>query len=215
MLSGSTFHSRDLPCRGSSSVPHACVAVVRTNVCNCPQLFNQQIAVCTRTAKRSHCVDVVQKGENVLPWHQMSFHVRQRIVNCKATRAMVVYMCFTGVRTKREFMIEPGIFRVLILERLRVPFSVASRCKCGVALDCRGRDRAACPHSRRIHTRTLERKSLQGSRNDCSMQRKAGRHARRDIPFGFHCFMELSWPQISLCCVSCLLRHWPARELLE
>ena len=58
-----------------------------------------------------------------------------------------------GCPTRPEFKIEPGLFRVLILE-LRVPLPVTeARCECGVVLDCRGRHRAACPHSGRLRTR--------------------------------------------------------------
>ena len=59
-----------------------------------------------------------------------------------------------GCPTRPEFKIEPGLFRVLILERLPLPVTEA-RCECGVVLDCRGRHRAACPHSGRLRTRAL------------------------------------------------------------
>ena len=67
-----------------SSVPYTCLAGVQTNACNCPQLLWQQIVDCTRTAGRSYCVHIVQKGEDALPWPQTNLTVRQRIVDCKA-----------------------------------------------------------------------------------------------------------------------------------
>ena len=77
MPSGFPLHSRDRPCRGG--VPNTCLAGVQTNTCNCPQLLCQQIVDCTRTAGRSHCVHIVQKGENVLSWPQttLSWIARQ------------------------------------------------------------------------------------------------------------------------------------------
>ena len=61
-----------------------------------------------------------------------------------------------GCPTRPEFKIEPGMFRVLILERLRVPLPVTEAwCECGAPLDCQGHHRAACPHSGRLRTRAL------------------------------------------------------------
>ena len=63
---------------------------------------------------------------------------------------------FCGCPTQPEFRINPDLFRVLILERLRVPFPVTeARCECGAVFDCKGRHRAACPHSGRLRTRAL------------------------------------------------------------
>ena len=61
-----------------------------------------------------------------------------------------------GCPTRPEFKIDPVLFRVLVLERLRVPLPVTeARCECGAALDSKGRHRAACPHSGRLRTRAL------------------------------------------------------------
>ena len=61
-----------------------------------------------------------------------------------------------GCPTRPEFKIDPLLFRVLVLERLRVPLLVTeARCECGAALDFKGRHRAACPHSGRLRTRAL------------------------------------------------------------
>ena len=63
---------------------------------------------------------------------------------------------FCGCPTQPEFRINPDLFRVLILERLRVPLPVTeARCECGAVLDCKGRHRAACPHSGRLRTRAF------------------------------------------------------------
>ena len=61
-----------------------------------------------------------------------------------------------GCPTRPEYKIDPVLFRVLVLERLRVPLPVTeARCECGAALDSKGRHRAACTHSGRLRTRAL------------------------------------------------------------
>ena len=68
--------------------------------------------------------------------------------------------------SKPEFRIEAGLFRTLILERLRLPLQVTEKvCECGILLDSTGRHRAACNRSGRLKTRA-------------------------QAP---HCFLELSW----------------------
>ena len=61
-----------------------------------------------------------------------------------------------GCFSKPEFRIEAGLFRTIILERVRLPLQVTEvRCECGVPLDSRGRHRAACSRSGRLKTRAL------------------------------------------------------------
>ena len=61
-----------------------------------------------------------------------------------------------GCPSKPEFRIEGGLFRTLILERLRLPLQVAEAvCECGADLDRKGRHRAACTRSGRLKTRAL------------------------------------------------------------
>ena len=61
-----------------------------------------------------------------------------------------------GCPSKPEFRIEGGLFRTLILERLRLPLQVAEAvCECGTDLDREGRHRAACTRSGRLKTRAL------------------------------------------------------------
>ena len=97
-------------------------------------------------------------------------------------QAVAVPMCFKGVPPDPSSRTWP-LPRVK-KKKLRVPLPVTeARCECGV-LDCRGRHRAGCPHSGRLCTGALApertpRKSLPGSRRNCSMQRKVGRHEHR------------------------------------
>ena len=64
----------------------------------------------------------------------------------------VLHVCPTSA----EFVVEPELFRTLILERLRLPLAVADVvCECGAPLDSRGRHRAACAHSARLRTRAV------------------------------------------------------------
>ena len=61
-----------------------------------------------------------------------------------------------GCPTGPEFQVEPGNFRTLALERLRLPLCVTSAvCECGASLDLLGRHRAACPRSGRLRTRAV------------------------------------------------------------
>ena len=61
-----------------------------------------------------------------------------------------------GAPTGPEFRVEPQLFRILVLERLRVPLDVTeSKCECGCFLDTTGRHRAACPRSGRLRTRAV------------------------------------------------------------
>ena len=58
--------------------------------------------------------------------------------------------------SKPEFCIEAGLFRTLVLERLRLPLQVSEAlCECGIVLDRQGRHRAACPRSGRLKTRAM------------------------------------------------------------
>ena len=53
---------------------------------------------------------------------------------------------FHGSPTQVEFQLQPGIFRTLLLERLRLPLHITeARCECGARFDRVGRHRAACP----------------------------------------------------------------------
>ena len=55
-----------------------------------------------------------------------------------------------------EYRIEAGLFRTLILERLRLPLQVTEKvCECGTMLDSTGRHRAACNRSGRLKKRAL------------------------------------------------------------
>ena len=83
--------------------------------------------------------------------------------------------------SKPEFRIEAGLFRTLILERLRLPLQVTEKvCECGIALDSTGRHRAACNRSGRLKTRALAREDLgQGlprTRSNSTLQCDALRH---------------------------------------
>ena len=61
-----------------------------------------------------------------------------------------------GCPTSAEFVVEPELFRTLVLERSRLPLAVADVvCECGAPLDSRGRHRAACPQSGRLRTRAV------------------------------------------------------------
>ena len=61
-----------------------------------------------------------------------------------------------GCPSKPEFRIEGGLFRTLILERLRLPLQVAEAvCECGADLAREGRHRAACTRSGKLKTRAL------------------------------------------------------------
>ena len=61
-----------------------------------------------------------------------------------------------GCPSKPEFRIEGGLFRTLILERLRLPLQVAEAvCECGADLDREGRHRAVCTRSGRLKTGAL------------------------------------------------------------
>ena len=58
--------------------------------------------------------------------------------------------------SKQEFRIETGLFRTLILERLRLLVRVTENvCECWIALDSTGRHRAACSRSLRLKTVVL------------------------------------------------------------
>ena len=75
-----------------------------------------------------------------------------RALLTRPTSALLLHGC----PTRPEFKIDPVLFAVLVLERLRVPLQVTeARCECGAALDSKGRHRAACPHSGRLRTRAL------------------------------------------------------------
>ena len=56
--------------------------------------------------------------------------------------------------SKQEYRIEAGLFRTLILERLRLPLQVTEKV-CGTMLDSTGRHRAACNRSGRQKKRAL------------------------------------------------------------
>ena len=58
--------------------------------------------------------------------------------------------------SKPEFCIEAGLFRTLVLERLRLPLQVSEAlCECGIVLDRQGQQRAACARSGRLKTRAM------------------------------------------------------------
>ena len=55
---------------------------------------------------------------------------------------------FTAIPTDRLLRIEPSIFRVLLLRRLRLPLPLTAHvCRCRLSLDRLGHHRAACPHA--------------------------------------------------------------------
>ena len=61
-----------------------------------------------------------------------------------------------GCPTSCEFQLQPDTFRVLTLERLRLPIHVTeARCSCGAPLDLLGRHRGACPRSGRLKSRAV------------------------------------------------------------
>ena len=64
-------------------------------------------------------------------------------------------VALTGAPTAPEYTIDPLYFRVLLLERLRLPLPLTeSQCEgCGATLDVRGRHRAACPRTGRLKSR--------------------------------------------------------------
>ena len=63
--------------------------------------------------------------------------------------AAVVRMCFASVPPKPSFRIDPDLFRMLFLARLRVLLPVtAARCESGAALDCKERHRGRTPARR-------------------------------------------------------------------
>ena len=58
--------------------------------------------------------------------------------------------------SKQEYRIEAGLFRTLILERLRLLLQVTEKvCECGAMLDSTGRHGAACNRSGRLKKRAL------------------------------------------------------------
>ena len=67
---------------------------------------------------------------------------------------------FLAVPTSPELSLEPPLFRVLLLRRLRLPLPFGSAsCSCGSALDELGDHRSACPRSGALRSRAgpLER----------------------------------------------------------
>ena len=55
-----------------------------------------------------------------------------------------------------QFQLQPGIYRTLLLERLRLPLHITeARCECGARLDRAGRHRAACARSGRLKRRAM------------------------------------------------------------
>ena len=61
-----------------------------------------------------------------------------------------------GCPSSCEFQIQPETFRVLALERLRIPIHVTDAlCECGAPVDHLGRHRGACPHSGRLKRRAM------------------------------------------------------------
>ena len=84
---------------------------------------------------------------------------------------------FHGSPTHHEFEVQPGLFRTLILERLRLPLHVTDvQCECGSTLDRMGRHRAACARSGRLKTRALPTE-----RTLARVCREAGATVRRDV----------------------------------
>ena len=58
-----------------------------------------------------------------------------------------------GAPSQPEFVVEPHLFRALVMERLRLPLDITdARCE---RLDFEGRHRGACPRSGRLRTRAL------------------------------------------------------------
>ena len=84
---------------------------------------------------------------------------------------------FHGSPTHHEFEVQPGLFRTLILERLRLPLHVTdAQCECGSTLDRMGRHRAACARSGRLKMRALPTE-----RTLARVCREAGATVRRDV----------------------------------
>ena len=53
---------------------------------------------------------------------------------------------FHGSPTQVEFQLQPGIYRTLLLERLRLPLHITdARCECGARCDQAGRRSSICP----------------------------------------------------------------------
>ena len=72
--------------------------------------------------------------------------------------------------SKPEFCMEAGLFRTLVLERLRLPLQVSEAlCECGIVLDRQGRHRAACARSGRLKTRAMApERALAGATVRCN-----------------------------------------------
>ena len=76
-----------------------------------------------------------------------------------------------------EFQIQAETFRVLILERLRLPLHVTdAQCECGAPVDHLGRHRGACPHSGR-----LKRRAMAPERTLARVCREAGALVRFNV----------------------------------
>ena len=93
-------------------------------------------------------------------------HYRESVVPVQSSAADQAYLrshsgpgassVLLGCPSSCEFQIQPETFRVLALERLRLPIHVTDAlCECGAPLDHSGRHRGACPHSGRLKRRAM------------------------------------------------------------
>ena len=110
-----------------------------------------------------------------------------------------------GAPSQPEFVVEPHLFRALVMERLRLPLDITeARCECGCRLDFEGRHRGACPRSGRLRTRAVG-----PERSLARVCREAGASVRCNTktwlsplwmrgrlkcwPADFHCSTAHSW----------------------
>ena len=170
--------STQLNCRTTHDVPHeipplrdwsSTLLRAHVDLCQwssdvCCRLYG--IVPCAVASREVVVDELYQKFLGIVSWHaprqrcsprrsQPSWWTSECYATCVAGASDV--LC--GCTSKPEFRIEGGLFRNLILERLRLPFQVAEAvCECGTDLDREGRHRAACTRSGRLrisHPREL------------------------------------------------------------
>ena len=79
-----------------------------------------------------------------------------------------------SIKARVPIHIEAGLFRSMILERLRLPLHMSeAHCDCGIVLDREGRHRAVCARSCRLRARALA-----PERSLATVRREAGATVR-------------------------------------